>query len=94
MNKETYLSKREQLKESFSKLSVENEKLRTEYIESNKPCNIGDSIEVITNGDRLVKGIAHSFSISSLQDVYVSSIKPIKGAIVYLSVPHKSITIN
>jgi len=94
MNKETYLSRREQLKESFSKLSVENEKLRTEYIESNKPCNIGDSIEVITNGDRLVKGIAHSFSISSLQDVYVSSIKPIKGAIVYLSVPHKSITIN
>jgi len=94
MKKETYLSRREQLKESFSKLSVENEKLRTEYIESNKPCNIGDSIEVITNGDRLVKGVAHSFSISSLQDVYVSSIKPIKGAIVYLSVPHKSITIN
>ncbi|MCF8255012.1 MAG: hypothetical protein K9J84_10595 [Bacteroidia bacterium] len=94
MNKETYLKKREQLKESFSKLSVENEKLRTEYIESNKPCNIGDSIEVVTYGDRLVKGVAHSFSISSLQDVYVSSIKPIKGAIVYLSVPHKSITIN
>lgn len=94
MNKEQYLSKREQLKTSFSELSSENEKLRNEYIESNKPCNIGDSIEVITNGDRKVKGTAHSFSISSLQDVYVSSIKPIKGAIVYLSVPHKSIIVR
>lgn len=94
MKKEEYLSRREELRLANSEIITKIDELRTEYIESNKPCNIGDSIEVITNGDRLVKGIAHSFSISSLQDVYVSSIKPIKGAIVYLSVPHKSITIN
>ena len=94
MIKEQYLSKREKLRLANSEIIAKLDELRTKYIESNKPCNIGDSIEVITNGDRIVKGIAHSFSISSLQDVYVSSIKPIKGAIVYLSVPHKSIKLR
>jgi len=93
MKKEDYLQKRKEVKQLISDATSRLDSLRSEFIELNKPCNIGDSIEVITHGDRKVKGIAHSFSINSTSDVYVSSIKPLKGAIVYLSIAHKSIKI-
>lgn len=91
MNKEEYLIAKESIKKEQSELVKKLSDLRSQYIESNKPCNIDQLIEVINNGGRKIVGQAKGFSISVNSDVYVDAIKPSSGGMVYLSKPHNSI---
>jgi hypothetical protein len=93
MTKEQYIKELEIISEANFKLTKRKLELRSEYIEANKPCNIDDIIEVVTNGGRKVVGEAKSFEINQHKDVFVSSIEPETGSRVYLSDAHKSIKV-
>ena len=92
MTKEQYLESKESIHKKASSLTKELKVLRDSYIDSNKPCNIGDSVEIINEAGRKIEGIASSFSIGSNQEVYVDAVK--ENGMVYISKPHKSIKIK
>lgn len=95
MTKEQYIEFKERTKEIRSNLAKQESHTREIYIESNKPCEIGQHIEVVNYSGRKIEGIAKGFSIGNDLQVYVDTISPIVGsANVYLSKPHKSLKIK
>ena len=95
MTKEQYKAFKERIKISRSEISKEETETREIYIETNKPCEIGQHIEVVNYAGRKIEGIAKGFSIGNDLEVYVDTISPIvSSANVYLSKPHKSIKIK
>jgi len=91
MTKEQYKEFKELMKESRSKLTKQENEAREAYIQSNKPCEIGQNVQVINYAGRKIEGTAKGFSIGNDLEVYVDAISPSKGSTIYLSKPHKSI---
>lgn len=91
MTKEQYKEFKEQMKESRSKLTKQESEAREAYVEANKPCEVGQHVEVINYAGRKIEGSAKGFSIGNDLEVYVDAISPLKGSTIYLSKPHKSI---
>ena len=72
MKKETYIHQLEKIKEQEKSLLEMHIKLREEYILANKPCNVGDEIEVLFQSGMKAHGIAKDFAIFNDQNVYLS----------------------
>ena len=60
---EFYLSRLEFFKAKQKELNDLKAKLRLAYIESNKPCNIGDTVRIVSSGGNVLTGQANSFSL-------------------------------
>lgn len=93
MTKESYVNRKKELHEEINAINKALANLRKEYIEKCAPCNIGDNVTLVTDGDRKITGEVKSVAIY-LDDIFVDAIKPPEGTNVYLSKPHKSITVN
>lgn len=94
MTKEQYLESKELISQNMSSLNKELKLLRDIYIDSNKPCNVGDEVEIINEAGRKIDGIAGSFAIGPNQEVYVDAVKQSGTKTVYISKPHKSIKLK
>lgn len=93
MNKESYVNSKKELHDEINAINKRLANLRKEYIEKCAPFNIGDNVTLVTDGGRKIVGEVKSIAIY-LDDIFVDSIKLPYGTNVYLSKPHKSITIN
>ena len=91
MKKEVYLKRIEDLKESIKNYNEEIILVKNEYINSNKKFDLDEMVKITRENGRSTTGRVHGFGILNDKNVYVTSIKPTKGAIVYISVPYKSI---
>ena len=88
MKLEEYLSEKELLSNQKKEITRLESVLRNYFIECNKPCEIESTVEITRHSGRKTKGKVKGFSILSDGLVYVDSIKPEKGATVYISTPY------
>jgi hypothetical protein len=98
MKKETYIHQLEKIKEQEKNLVEMRNKLREDYIQANKPCNVGDEVEVLFHSGRKAHGIAKDFAIFHDKNVYLSAYSVIengkeKSKIAYISAPYESIRV-
>jgi hypothetical protein len=92
MTKEFYLSKLEEVKVKRENLDAFTEKLKTAYIEKNKPCDIGDEVKITLGSGRIDKGVVISFGIFGDKCVHISSYKD-GSKTKYITVPTQSVEI-
>ena len=90
MNSKKYNLEQKKLNEAIKLIEIQKKELRLRYIEFNKPCNIGDEIEIILYSGRKVKGTCVQFGILSDKQVYVTCYKDKTNK--YISTPYKSLT--
>jgi hypothetical protein len=79
-------------KKNLSALNAQKNKLREEYIEANKPCNIGDKVSIKDFYNRNLAGEVVSFGILEEKQVCIISYQATSG-MKYLSRPHKSVQV-
>lgn len=90
MTKEDYFEARNKIRQDISELDVALSDLRAFYIDSNKPCQLNDTVNIVSAGGRTIIGKALGFSLNSSGVVFVDKVKPEKGPIIYLSIAPKS----
>lgn len=95
LEKEMYLlqkedPQREQLSLQKSLFSKNIQTNRSIYIEANKPCNLGDKVQIILNSGRKAIGVAHAFGILQDGNVHVVEYKQGKHS-KYISAPNQSV---
>ena len=81
----------EQYNERKKALHQEIVTLREEFINTNKPCEIEDLVEITRRDNSKITGIAKSFGILEDGLVYVTSISIGKSKKKYISKPYKDI---
>ncbi len=90
MTKEVYEEKLELLKTA----QVE---LRNEYIETNKPCNIDDHVEIVLASGRIVRGWVREFGILADKKVCITTYSETDADNTlkqrYITTPHGKVTI-
>lgn len=90
MTKEYYEEALEQYKQAQARL-------REEYIEANKPCNIDDHVEIVLASGRVVRGWVKEISILSDKKVCITAYSEIdtdnKTKMRYITTPHGQVTI-
>ena len=92
MDKAIYKSKVSNLRATIKESNIEITKTELDYIEANKPCEIGDTVEIILGSDRKAIGEVLSFGILKDATVCITSYK--KGARTkYITTPHKEVSI-
>ena len=89
MNKSEYLEFLETHKKSMSELTDLKNRVKSEYIEQNKPCEKGDVVE-ITRSIGKVTGTAETFGILENDEVYITAISN-GSKKVYFSKPYISV---
>jgi hypothetical protein len=93
MNKQTYISSLENIKLEIQKLEEQKAQLRNAYIQSNKPCEVDQLVEIIKSNGKKITGVAKTFRILQDGNVYVDSINVGTTKKVYFSQPYKSIKV-
>jgi hypothetical protein len=93
MNRETYLRNVEEIKDFIKSKTEQLEKLKQSYIDKNKPCELEQLVKITRESGRVSTGVVKGFGILNDKNVYVTSIKPLIGTQVYISVPYLSIEI-
>jgi hypothetical protein len=98
MKKETYIHQLQKIKDQEKNLVEMRNKLREDYIQASKPCNVGDEVEVVFHSGKKAHGIAKDFAILHGNNVYLSAYSLIengkeKSKIAYISAPYKSIRV-
>jgi uncharacterized protein Veg len=90
MNKEQYLAELETTKGIEKQCLDRRKALREAYIQANKPCNIGDMVEITLNSGRKAIGEAHEFGILQDKGVYITAYRDPanKTKLRYISAPH------
>ena len=91
MTKETYNKILETLKIQIEVINDEKRTAREMYIQSNKPCEIDQEVEIQAHSK--IIGKAKSFAIFQDGNVYVSSVL-VGSKSVYISKPYKSILVK
>lgn len=91
ITKEFYLQKLEYVKIKQKELNDFKAKLREAYIESNKPCGIGDHVRFISFGGKEYVGEVVSFSLFDTE-VFIDCIKSGSNK-AYQTKPQKSIEV-
>jgi hypothetical protein len=92
MTKEFYLEKLEEVKVKRASLDAFVDRLKTSYIEKNKPCNIGDYVRITLGSGRVVKGDVVSFGILSDKGVHISAYKE-GSSTRFITVPTQNVEI-
>lgn len=93
MKKQEYLDALESIKAQIKEKNEAINDLTATYIYLNKPCEIDDLVKITRDSGRVTIGHVKSFGIFHDKHVYVTAIKPEKGAQQYISQPYKSIEI-
>lgn len=94
ITKEEYFKAKEDFKNKQAILSEEFFELREKYIEHNKPCRIDQRVIITSAGGRKIEGLARGFSLNASGTIFVNSVKPDKGPMIYLSVaPLKTVVV-
>jgi hypothetical protein len=91
ITKEFYLQKLEYVKIKQKELNDFKAKLREAYIESNKPCDIGDHVRFISFGGKEYVGEVVSFSLFDTE-VFIDCVKS-GNKKAYQTKPQKSIEV-
>ncbi len=97
MNKEKFIKTKDAIRKNIKDLEAEFEQARKDYIEANKPCCIGDIVEVTRNSGAKEIIVVKSIVISK-DDVVVFSFRNFKhgketGGVRYLTQGHGSVDI-
>lgn len=87
MNREQYLAAVEVIKKDRKSLDEKQSKLREDYIESSKPCNIEDQVKITLGSGRVVKGAVVAFGILSDGNVNIISYRQ-DNKNKYITTPH------
>jgi len=91
MTKDAYLEGIEIYKLKIKDAEEYKKTLKEDYIESNKPCNIGDYVDIILCSERLVKNVkVCSFGILKDKKVCITSYKK-DSKMKYITTPHLEI---
>jgi hypothetical protein len=91
MTSEKYLERIEFFKQKQKELNELKAKLREAYIESNKPCDIGDHVRFISFGGKEYVGEVVSFSLFDTE-VFIDCVKS-GNKKAYQTKPQKSIEV-
>lgn len=91
MTKQEYLFALETKKAQIKELNEFVGKLSNDYIDANKPCEMDDLVKITRHSGRITIGHVKGFGILNDKGVYVTAIKPEKGAQQYISTPYKLI---
>lgn len=93
MTVEQYIEQIELIKEAKKKIDDRMSRTHQTFISSNKPCSVGDMVEITLRSGKKVKGEAVSFGILRDENknpvVCITSYKDTKMH--YITVPHKSV---
>lgn len=92
MTKEFYLEKLEEVKAKRASLDTFVERLKSTYIEKNKPCNIGDYVKITLGSGRVAKGDVVSFGILADKCVHITAYKE-GSSVKYITVPTQNVEI-
>jgi hypothetical protein len=90
--KENYLEDLERTKQRIKELEDLKQGLKDQYIEENKPCKIGDYVNIVLNSGRKVKGEVVSFGILKDGNVHVTHYKD-GSKNLYITSPNLSIEV-
>ena len=93
MKKDQYLAALETIKAQIKEKNEAINELTAKYIDANKPCELETMVKITRDSGRVSIGVVKSFAIFMDKNVYVSAIKPEKGAQQYISQPYKSLEI-
>lgn len=91
MKREEYIALVEQVKEGKKDLENLLEEQKQAYIESNKPCDVGDEVSIKLSDGRKVTGKAKAFGILNDKNVYVTAYQD-GSKTKYITVPYSEIT--
>jgi hypothetical protein len=91
MTSEKYLERIEFFKQKQKELNELKAKLRESYIQANRPCNIGDTVKIISFGGKEYIGEVVSFALFDTQ-VFIDCIKS-GSTKAYQTKPQKSIEV-
>lgn len=95
MTVEQYIKRVDVIKEAKKEMEKHMIDLTQCFISKNKPCEIGDMVEITLRSGKKVKGNAVSFGIlrdeNKLPVVCITSYKDTKTH--YITVPHKKVTV-
>lgn len=91
MNKEEYIEAIRSVKENIKINNELIEKIKIDYIEENKSCQIGESVYITLGSGRKVEGVVKSFSIFN-NEVHISSYQN-GNKTLYITVPNKDVII-
>ncbi len=91
MTSEKYLERIEFFKQKQKELNELKAKLRAAYIESNKPCDVGDHVRFISSGGKEYEGEVVSFSLFDTE-VFIDCIKSGNNK-AYQTKPQKSVEV-
>lgn len=93
MTAEQYIKHIELIKDAKKKIDEQIFQTSQAFISSNKPCDIGDYVEITLRSGKKVKGEAASFGILRDENknpvVCITSYKDTKTH--YITVPHKNV---
>jgi len=94
MTKDSYLEGIEIYKLKIKDAEEYKKILKEDYINSNKPCSIGDYVDIRLGSERLVKNVqVCSFGILKDKKVCITSYKK-DSKMKYITTPHLEITIK
>jgi len=85
--------KSEGYKSQSKALTDKKNDIRNTYIESNKPCNIGDEVTFKASSGRKITGFVLGFGILQDKGVYITSYKSGSNS-KYISIPHGEVTFH
>ena len=91
MTSEKYLERIEFFKQKQKELNEIKAKLRESYIQANRPCNIGDTVKIISSGGKEYIGEVVSFALFDTV-VFIDCIKSGNNK-AYQTKPQKSVEV-
>jgi hypothetical protein len=91
MDKTNYVNTIERIKKEIKQLETIKTQIGQEYIETNKPCEVDQLVEIVTSAGRRITGEAKTFRIMQDYNVYIDSLNIGKSKRIYISQPYKSI---
>lgn len=92
MNREQYLAAVEVIKKDRKSLDEKQSKLREEYIESSKPCNVDDRVRITLGSSRVVTGEAVAFGILADGNVNITTYR-VDNKNKYITTPHLKVEV-
>lgn len=93
MKKEMYLKKVEELKGDLKTAEKALVQLSKDYIESSKPCNTEDTVNIVLQSGRKVSGVVKTFGILVDKNVHVTSYKD-GNTMKYITAPNQLVTVK
>lgn len=92
MTKQNYIELVAQIRKNIADLEETQQQIRAEYIETNRPCQVDDTVEIVLGSGRVVTGLAKQFGILSDKEVCVTGYME-SNKMKYITTPYQSIKV-